>query len=189
MPPVKKYTKEEIIDIASKIVREKGLEGLNARRLAKELGSSVNPIFNNFANMEEVTKAVYERIYTTYKEMMIGGTKNELPYKGMGLAYIEFARQYPEYFKIMFMQKSNANPIEILASDALGDRLIKEGMKMTGFTYEKQKKFQVKVWMLTHGIACFLATQSMKLSKSEIDELLGTSVREMAIGLKQEEEK
>ncbi|MCI9177146.1 MAG: WHG domain-containing protein [Clostridia bacterium] len=39
-------------------------------------------------------------------------------------------------------------------TDSAGDDIIKAGQKLTGLSYEEQKKFHVKVWIFTHGIAC-----------------------------------
>lgn len=182
MPPVKKFTKEEIVDIATEIVRKDGFKGLNARKLALKLGSSVNPIFNNFASMDDVCKAVYENIYNIYKEKMLEGSKNVLGYKGMGLAYIEFAREFPEYFKILFMQKTDIGAENFIMADAIGDEVIKKGQKLTGFSFDEQKRFHVKVWFLTHGMACLVATHTIDLSPEEVDKILAESVREMVIG-------
>ena len=57
-------------------------------------------------------------------------------------------------------------------------------MELTGFSYEEQKKFHVKVWIFTHGIATLLATNTVKMSDKEIDELLETTVRAMLVGTK-----
>ncbi len=35
--------------------------------MAKELKSSIQSVFHNFATIEELNKAVYEKIYNTYK--------------------------------------------------------------------------------------------------------------------------
>ena len=61
MPPIKKYTKEDIIMQAYEIVKSEGFEQVNARRIAKKLGCSVQPLFHNFTSMEEVNKEVYKK--------------------------------------------------------------------------------------------------------------------------------
>jgi|GEM_PF-5552282 len=53
MPPKTRFRKEEIVDAAFAIAREKGFEEISARNVAKRLGSSVAPIYVNFANIEE----------------------------------------------------------------------------------------------------------------------------------------
>lgn len=182
MPPLKKYDREKIIEISLSIISTEGLDKLNARRIAKELNSSVNPIFNNFQNMDELKRELYERIHDIYQEYMNNGKDNEIPYKGMGMGYIKFAKDYPEFFKMLFMTSYDVNAENFIISDNAGNEVIKEGEKLTGLSYEEQKKFHVRVWMFTHGIACLVATKTITISDDEISELLQSTVREMLIG-------
>lgn len=48
MPAHKEFTKQDIIEAALTIVKKEGFEGLNARRLAKELHASTQPIYIEF---------------------------------------------------------------------------------------------------------------------------------------------
>lgn len=184
MPPNKKYTKEDITNIAYEIVKQEGFENLNARRIAKELKASVQPIFHNFASMEELKNVVYKKIYETYQEYM--ERKTEKPaYKQSGLSYIAFAKEHPELFKILFMQETDNSPEKFIMADSEGEDIIKKGQQLTGLSYEEQKKFHVKVFMFTHGIACLLATKTVKLKDSEIEELLANTVLELLKGYKE----
>jgi len=182
MPPTKKFAKEEIIKVAFEIARTEGFEKLNARRIAKELNSSVNPIFNNFRNMKELKNAVYHKIYELYKSYMLRDIESPKAYKSMGLNYIKFAQDYPEFFKIIFMQNTNLNAEDFIMADDAGDEVIKKGQILTGLDYKAQKKFHVKVWIFTHGIACLVATKTIKFSDEEISNLLENTVREMLKG-------
>ncbi len=179
MPPVKKFQRESIIDIAYEIVNNEGFDGVNARRIAKEMGCSVQPIFHNFSSMEELKGVVYEKIYEKYLDYMKIGLNEENAYKKSGLSYIRFAKDYPNFFKIIFMQKTDLSAEEFILGDNKGNNIIELGRKFTNFSYQKQKKFHVKVWIFTHGIACLVATNTIKLTEEEIEELLENTVREM----------
>lgn len=187
MPPIKKYTKEDIVNKAYDIIKNEGLGALNARRLAKELGCSVQPIFHNFTSMEDVYKEVYNIIYNKYQEYMLKDADKQKAYKYMGLGYIYFAKDYPEFFKILFMSKTNFNAESFILADSRGNDIIEKGQKLTGFSYEAQKRFHVKVWIFTHGLATLVATNTVKFTKEEIEDLLEKTVREMMIGYKKEE--
>ncbi len=185
MPPIKKYDKEKVIATALKIAKKEGLDSLNARRIAKELNSSVNPIFNNFKNMDELKIAVYKKIYDIYLEYMNRDSNSKKAYKETGLNYIRFAKDYPEFFKIIFMQKTNLNAKSFITSDDAGNDVLKKGQALTGLDYETQKDFHVKVWIFTHGIACLVATKTINFSELEISNLLEATVKEMLIGFKE----
>lgn len=182
MPPVRKFKEEDIINKAYEIVEKEGFEGLNARRIAKELGCSVQPIFHNFSNMEELNRKVFEKICSKYREYLTSNSESEKEYKKTGLSYIKFAKDYPEFFKIMFMQKTPLDVEEFMMNDTVSDYIITVGQKMTGLSYEEQKKFHLKVWIFTHGIACLVANKTVDLKDDEIDRLLESTVREMLAG-------
>lgn len=184
MPPPRKVQKEDIINVALEILKEENIESLNARRIAKELNSSVQPIYHNFENMEELKEVAFKEMYKIYQDYMAKASVKEKAYKEMGLAYIKFARDYPNYFKFIFMSKTDFTPESLISNDDTGNDVIKIGMKLTGFSYEEQKKFHVKVWMFTHGIASLVATDTVKLTEREIDDLLRDTVGAMIRGMK-----
>ena len=69
MPPKVRITKEEIVHMAVELVRGKGEQALNARSIAAALGCSTQPVFSNFATMEQLQLAVIEKaqeIYNAY---------------------------------------------------------------------------------------------------------------------------
>ena len=186
MPSVARIQREDIINTAYEIVKEKGMEGINAREIAKELNCSVQPIFYQFSNMEELKQAIFDKIYEVYKQYMLSGAGEEKAYKSMGNAYIRFARDYPEFFKIMFMQSTSMNSDNFVTIDHLGKEVIKTGQGFTGLTFEEQKDFHLKVWIFTHGIATLMVTKTIEFTDEEIDELLASTVRQMLKGYKME---
>ena len=58
MPPKVKVTKEDIINAAVDIVRSSGAQSINARTVAATLNCSTQPIFSNFATMDQLRFAV-----------------------------------------------------------------------------------------------------------------------------------
>lgn len=184
MPPKSIFKKEDVLNVTYEIVQKEGIEAVNARRIAEELKSSVHPIFKHFKDMEELKQAVYQKIYAKYQEYMLSGVNEEKAYKKMGLSYIKFAKDYPEFFKIIFMQKTDLNAENFMMADKVGDDVIKAGQVLTGFSFEEQKSFHVKVWIFTHGIACLVATKTVEFSDEEISTLLENTVLEMMRGLR-----
>lgn len=186
MPPIKKYDRDSIIKASLKLIEKEGKANFNARKLASYLGSSVQPIFHNFANMEELESEVYKAVFDIYGNMMINASYEEVnSYKKIGLSYIKFARDYKEFFKMIFMQKTNLSSDNFMAGGGPVDEIINSGRKLTGLSEEEQKTFHKKVWIFTHGIACLVNTETVVLSDKEIEELLTNTVSEMLIGFKE----
>ena len=63
MPPKPKCTKEEVIQAAFVIARERGIEAVAARELGKRLGTSATPIFTLFKNMKEVGESYVKQLW------------------------------------------------------------------------------------------------------------------------------
>ncbi len=66
MPARVKITKEDIINTSVALVREKGEEAINARTIASALECSTQPIFSNFATMEELQQSTVAAAYEIY---------------------------------------------------------------------------------------------------------------------------
>lgn len=184
MPPIKKIQREDIISCALDLLKKEDITSLNARRIAHELNVSVQPIFYNFTSMEDLKKEVYDEVYRIYQNYMKEGSKAPNSYKGMGLSYIRFARDYPNYFRLIFMQETTMSPESLITNDSMGNDVIQKGMELTGFSYEEQKDFHVRVWIFTHGLATLVATNTICIQDEEIESLLESTVREMIIGRK-----
>lgn len=183
MPPVRKFEKEDIVDAAYRIVRQDGFQGLNARRVAKELNCSVQPIFHNFETMEELNQAVYDKIYMKYQKNVKQAFDEENPYLAKGIAYVRFAREYPEFYKVIFMQESKMDIAEFIQSDIdVSENVMKSITKKFAVSKDDLQDFHIKVWIFTHGLACLVATKTVAFTDDEIRNLLMNTVQEMFQG-------
>ena len=69
MPPKVKFQKEEIVNAALNVARQKGIEAVTAREVAAALKVSPRPIFTWFDSMEQLKAEVYglaKGIYRNY---------------------------------------------------------------------------------------------------------------------------
>ncbi len=158
MPPKFKFSKEQIITTAMQIVREEGIDALTARSLATALGCSPKPIFGLFCGMSEVKDAVLlgaEAIYSDYiaKDMAEGKYP---PYKASGMAYIRFASEEKQLFRLLFMRDRSG---EHIGEDRESIRDILEIiMKNTGLDEDRAYLLHLEMWVFVHGIATMHAT-------------------------------
>ena len=104
MPPKVKVTKEEIVKTALALVREQGAEALNARAIAAALNCSTQPVFSNFASMEELRSATVNAAYERYLEFLRRETERGKypPYKAFGMAYVCFADEEKKLFQLLW---------------------------------------------------------------------------------------
>ncbi len=181
MPPKYKFTREEIIRSALDIVRGGGMSALTARSLASSLGSSAKPIFGLFENMKEVEREVLasaNAIYNSYIEEGMSSGKYP-PYKASGIAYIEFAKNEAELFKLLFMRDRRGEELNE-GREALKPiiEIISENL---GLSEEEAFLFHMKQWIYVHGIATMLATSYLDWDT----EFISKSVSDVYFGLKE----
>ena len=174
MPKSVKITKEKILESAFSIVREKGIESLSNRELAKKLNSSIRPIYYQFKNVEELNNELYIKIEKYfYKFLMDKMVDNIPPYKQVGINYIRFAKEETNFFKFLFMSGSDLVPKEFISRDNEDYQELTKLIKLsTQLKDEDISDFHTKMWVFTHGIAMLVATDTVKLTESQIKELL-----------------
>ena len=172
MPPVRKITKEDIIKKSLSIVNEEALTSLNARRLAKELMCSTQPIFSQFKNMEELNSAVVDEIYNIFDKYMLKENYNHLVYKDIGLNYIHFAKEYPNYFKILFQSDKKLKARSFVELTGPSKRIFETIQKQTGLSNEEVIKFHIKMWFYVNGIANLVSNNTCEFTDIDLDNFL-----------------
>ncbi|MFR6051564.1 MAG: TetR/AcrR family transcriptional regulator [Gallintestinimicrobium sp.] len=180
MPPKFKFTRDEITNAALNVTRKNGISGLTARALAAELGCSVKPIFGLFKNMEEVGQEVFiasDLLYQNYlREDMAKGKYS--PYKASGMAYIRFAKEERELFKLLFMRDRSREKIEENKEEIRPlMQLIQQNL---GISEDEAYLFHLEMWLYVHGIATMIATSYLDWN----DEFISRVLTDAYMGLK-----
>ncbi len=158
MAPKAKINSKEIIDTALSLVREEGIDALNARRLAEALSCSTQPIFSNFSSMDELKDEIIAAAYRLYKAYLSEDMKKGEypPYKASGMAYIRFAKEEKELFKLLFMRDRSAEKISESREDIRP--ILEIIMKNLSISENEAYLLHLELWVFVHGIASMIAT-------------------------------
>ena len=172
MPPKFKFTREQIVAAALEVTRKNGITGLTARGLAAELGSSAKPIFGLFQNMEEVQREVVSAANTLYLSYIKKGMADSKfpPYKASGIAYIQFAKEEKELFKLLFMRDRTDEKIQENREEIRP--ILDLIMKNLGIDENEAYFFHLELWLYVHGIATMIATNYLEWDIEFIDKAL-----------------
>lgn len=107
MAPKNKFTREEMVAAAVRVVQKMGAAALTAKSLAEELGTSTQPVFTCFGTMDTAKAEVYDAAERVFDEYLTEGLKQEIPFFGIGTQYIRFAREEPELYRLLFLMRSD----------------------------------------------------------------------------------
>ena len=184
MPPKERLTKEVILSGAFELLRREGYEALNARSLAGELGCSTMPLFRQFESMEEIRAGAVMRGVEQYSTYIQQGLQEEVPFKGVGRAYIRFAREEPKIFQLLFMTPKekisglpetdpNYNVVAACATSAIHG------------SADKGARIYQQMWVFVHGIATMIVNGTNPWTDAQIGEMTG----QVFAALKQQEQR
>lgn len=176
MPPKVKITRERILETAVALVRTDGEASLNARAIAAALQCSTQPIFSNFSTMKELQEAVLTAAFESYLAFL----QTELtsgkypPYKAFGMAYIRFAKEESQLFRLLFMCDRSGSELTPSLDFEQSVQMIKEA---NGVSEETAKLMHLEMWSCVHGIAVMSATSFLALDWEIISRMLSDVYR------------
>ena len=181
MAPKVRITKDDIISASVELVRRDGEDALNTRAIASYLGCSTQPIFSNFSSMEELKIEVVKAADALCNEYTLAEiSRNEFPvYKARGMAYIRFAKEEKQLFKLLYMRDRAEENVEEQEDCGASDA-ISNVVEATGLDKDSAAMFHLEMWAFVHGIASMTATGFLDLDR----ELISKMVTDAYQGLK-----
>lgn len=158
MPPTVRFTRDAVLHAACQLMRREGMEALNARAIAKELGGSTQPIFRLFTNMEDLHRELIlyvARQFQAHAEADMA--QSDSPYIQLCTTYLLYGRDEPELFKLLFMRDrvSEGQYSDQTNFDLVFDIIKKE----TPLDDETALRFFERTWLFIHGLAVCIATK------------------------------
>ncbi len=187
MPPKVKITKEDIIKTALALVRQNGEQAINARSVAASLGCSTQPVFSNFATMEDLKQAVIDAAFEICNVYIEREKASGLypPYKACGMAYIRFAKEEKELFKLLYMRDRTSEVTH--KEGVLFDQMTEMAQQNTDLNYDRARTFHLEVWAFVHGIAAMFATNYVDIDWDLVSQMVTHAYRGLKEQYKMEE--
>lgn len=175
MPPKTVFTREDVIQAAFDLVEYQGIQGLTARKVAKELKSSTAPLYSNFESKEGLEREVIKKA----KDLLLDYTKR--PYSkrvflNMGTGYAIFAREHCKLFSAIFLERDDFKDIVDEFLESLRREMVNDE-RFTAMSAEGRDALLSKMWIFTHGLATLIC---VGLSEDSSDDYIIKTL--MAVG-------
>ena len=168
MPRQPRFSKEDIVAAGLKIVRTSGYEAVSARSLGKVLGTSSSPMFTMFKDMNDVLDSIRMAAERAFIARMNGITDFHPAFKEFGLRLVEFAKDEPNVFQMLFLGKDARPEIaESIARECLGS--VKQGYNLTP---EQAEMLFRQMWPVACGIAALCVRHPEDFPKEEVSRTL-----------------
>lgn len=155
-----------LVASAVRLIETDGPAAFSLRAAAREVGVSANAAYRHFDDKSALMAAVaaegFARLATRMRRSMAGSPLRRAAepepiarFKAVGRAYVGFAADHPEMFRVMFGEDGAAYrfgepsaPWMLLAQSL--DALVVGGF----LTPERRPGAEMKAWVVVHGLAC-----------------------------------
>ena len=169
MPPKVKFQREEIVRAALKIAEEKGIDAVTAREVAAGLGVSPRPIFTYYETMDQLRRDVYDSAKERYREYLIAGLEEPIPFLGIWHRYIAFAREQPELYRLPFLSGSSGGSGGAVEALKESQALARESvMRIYNMSALQADCFFRNIWLAAFSFASLIVTGNCPYTDDEI---------------------
>ena len=171
MPPKPKYTKEEIVNAAFELTREKGIDAVVAREVGKRLNTSSSPIFTIWSSMEELKEDVRRLAIQKYREYMADIFDYFPSFKEFGMRCVGFAAEEPNLFRLLFLTKREEHsPYARFKQEfeSIFIPLVEEIMSQFGLSKSDAEDLLSQMIIFANGIAAYVLTDENSFSRETV---------------------
>lgn len=162
--------KETLLDAAETLIAQRGPAGLSLSEMARMAGVSTAAIYRHYADLGALIGAVARRGFEDFSLRLraAGAASGNGPagFRGMGAAYLAFARARPGAYAAMFSSTiTQTDPELIRAGEAAFQTLVQGlagALAGAGVAAQEGLPLAVQIWSLAHGVATL--EQSGRLS-------------------------
>lgn len=174
------------LDAAKKIIREKGVEKLSLREVARRAGVSPGAPYHHFKDKASLITAIAnESLWELDEYSRNAAEAAETPQEkleALGLAYILYATQHPREFGLMFGPADTPFLSKAIPSEAPVFRVLLEVVSAFGIDDDQGFTAAVSAWSLVHGLAVLLISgplQPLATDKSQVEQLAKEVTRKL----------
>ena len=152
--------KETLLDVAEKLIAERGPASITLSEMARMAGVSSAAIYRHYADLGALIGAVARRGFDDFglrlRMAAQAGTATS-GFSGMGDAYLAFARERPGAYAAMFSSTIGYTDPDLARAGETAFNTLTEGLTgalaATGLSQQAAFALAIKVWALSHGVA------------------------------------
>ena len=123
--------------------------------------------------MDSVKREVYAAAVRVYDSYTDAGLKEKIPFFGVGMQYIRFAREEPELYRFLFLTQTHDKEYSALKSMRHLQELVRPTLiNVYHITAEEADIYFRDLWLVVHSLAILIVTGDCPYSEREIRQIL-----------------
>lgn len=164
-----------ILNAAKKLFVEEGYQSASIRKIASEIGYSPTTIYLYYKDKNDIVHALHIEGFTILKMMFSSLEFVENPFerlKAIGRTYLKFAKDYPDFYEVMFTMKE---PMDYLESEdgtvcweegkqvfAMLVQTISDCQEAGYFPDSDTNQTALQAWAMVHGLCSLHITTHLQ---------------------------
>jgi AcrR family transcriptional regulator len=171
MPKKVIFNKQDIIAASLCVLKKADISHLTVRKIARELRSSTAPIYQQFRSMPDLTEAVLTKIKDDVVENF-NIKRTDRVFLNIGMGYVCYARDFPNLFRVLFLEKHNYRHIVKNFFDMVKNKM-NEDLRFDSLELKLKNLLIKEMWIYSHGLASMIVAGNLKeVRDNEIKERL-----------------
>ncbi len=168
--------RRKILDLGWKVLEKEDGNALRIRDLASGCGCSIGTVYNAFHGMNEIVLRLNVRsldlLYDALLKALEEADGLQEGVRGMGMAYMRFAKMHPHRWKLLFENESVENAPEWYLDEV--------NVKLREIEGELMRRFYLKLdeamrlvgffWAAIHGITSIILNKKSRVVEGIIKE-------------------
>jgi AcrR family transcriptional regulator len=182
--PPTKITRDMILRAGNALVRAGGIESVNARSLAAELGCSTQPIFSQFPTMEELKQCLHDQACEMFEQEVIDRPDPGSFLRSSYLKVVHLARDRSHVFRLVYLSEYSRGErfVEARLDFSSNRRILQELMRDHSLRDRECKDLLERISLLVHGVATLTATSTFRYDDNRIVELVESAIEDFVQG-------
>ncbi len=169
MAPKVKFQKEDIVNAALRVAREKGIDAVTAREVAAALQVSPRPIFTWFDTMDALKAEVFAYAKGLYRSYIERGLAEPIPFLGVGQQYIRFAKDEPELYKLLFLTRPDGAIGGAMEALKLSQELVRDNiMRIYHLDAHAADCYFRDLWLMSFSFATLIVTDGCPFTEEQM---------------------
>lgn len=174
--------REALLAASLQFIREHGAEKLSLRAIAREIGVSQAAPYRHFSDKEDILVALATQGYTALAgRLEIARREAYGPVEALrecGIAYVEFALDHPEHYRLMFstrvldQTKFPDYSRESLRVLKILKELVEGGVSAGLVGLQHTDLLSLSAWSMVHGLASLLIDDKLKSKANDKEQAL-----------------
>jgi AcrR family transcriptional regulator len=193
MARVSSSPRERLIDAGMRLLDSEGPEGLQARKVAAEIGASTMAVYTHFGGMNGLLEAIVAASFERFGAALASAPTTDDPMADffvMGYAYREFALASPQRYRLMFgpasPQAFRAPTAEMPVATATFDQLVTAVQRIvaTGrIRADDVMELAGRLWSVIHGVVLLEIIGEFGHDGRALTHILGPMTVDMFVGM------